>query len=56
VADTLGNRDIKFYYNLAKWLDEKLKSLSVNDPTISDVFNFVDALHDMEVDNHSILV
>ena len=36
------------------WLDEKLKPLSVNDHTISDVFNFVDALHDMEVDDHSI--
>jgi len=41
---------------LAKWLDEKLKPLSVNDHTISDVFNFVDSLHDMEVDDHSVLV
>ena len=38
---------------LAKWLDEKLKPLSVNDHTINDVFSFVDALHDMEVDDHS---
>ena len=45
-----------YNYKLAKWLDEKLKPLSVNDHTISDVFNFVDSLHDMEVDNHSILV
>jgi hypothetical protein len=45
-----------YNYKLAKWLDEKLKPLSVNDHTISDVFNFVDSLHDMEVDDHSILV
>ena len=45
-----------YNYKLAKWLDEKLKPLSVNDHTISDVFTFVDALHDMEVDDHSILV
>jgi len=43
-------------YKLAKWLDKKLKPVSVNDHTISDVFNFVDSLHDVEVDNHSILV
>jgi len=41
---------------LTKWLDEKLKPLSVNDHKINDVFNFVDALNDMEVDDHSILV
>ena len=45
-----------YNYKLAKWLDKKLKPLSVNDHTISDVFNFVDSLHDMEVDDHSILV
>ena len=45
-----------YNYKLAKWLDEKLKPLSVNDHTISNVFNFVDALHDMEVYDNSILV
>ena len=45
-----------YNYKLAKWLAEKLKPLSVNDHTINDVFSFVDALHDMEVDDHSILV
>ena len=45
-----------YNYKLAKWLDEKLKPVSVNDHTINDVLNFVDALHDMEVDDHSILV
>ena len=36
-----------YNYKLALWLDEKLKPLSVNDHTISDVFNFVDVLHDI---------
>ena len=45
-----------YNYKLTKWLDEKLKPLSVNDHKINDVFNFVDALNDMEVDDHSILV
>ena len=45
-----------YNYKLAKWLDEKLKPLSVSNHTINGVFNFVDTLHDMEVDDHSILV
>ena len=45
-----------YNFKLAKWLDEKLKPLSANSHTISDVFEFVDALHDMEVDDRCVLV
>ena len=34
-----------YNYKLAKWLDEKLKPLSVNDQTINDIFSFADELH-----------
>ena len=45
-----------YNYKLAKWLDEKLKPLSVNDHTVSDIFSFADDLQDMEIDEHDILV
>ncbi|XP_022783275.1 uncharacterized protein LOC111324056 [Stylophora pistillata] len=45
-----------YNFKLAKWLDEKLKPLSTNIHTISDIFEFVDALHDMEVDDRCVLV
>jgi len=41
---------------LAKWLDEKLKLLSVNDHTINDMFVFADELHEMEINEHDLLV
>ena len=34
-----------YNYKLAKWLDEKLKPLSVNEQTINDIFSFADELH-----------
>ena len=34
-----------YNYALAKWLDEKLKPLSTNEYTISDVFNFAEETH-----------
>ena len=37
-------------------LDEKLKPLSDNDHTVSDIFSFADDLQDMEIDEHDILV
>ena len=43
-------------YKLAKWLDETLKPLSVNEHTVSDIFGFVDDLQNIQVDDHSILV
>ena len=45
-----------YNYKLAKWLNEKLKPLSVNDHTVSDIFSFTNDLQDMEIDEHDILV
>ncbi|XP_068724470.1 uncharacterized protein [Montipora capricornis] len=45
-----------YNYKLAKWLDETLKPLSINDHTVSDIFGFVDDLQNLQVDAHSILV
>ena len=45
-----------YNYKLAKWLDEKLKPLSVNEHTVIDIFGFVDDLQNIQVDEHSILV
>ena len=45
-----------YNYKLAKWLDEKLKLLSVNDQTINDIFSFADDLHEMKIDEQDILV
>ena len=43
-------------YKLAKWLDEKLKPLSVNDHTVSDIFLFADDPHEMKIYEQGILV
>ena len=43
-------------YALAKWLDEKLKPLSVNNYTISDVFQFAEEIHELQFDEDDILV
>jgi len=45
-----------YNYKLAKWLDENLKPLSVNDHTISDIFLFADELHEREINDHDNLV
>ena len=45
-----------YNYTLAKWLDEKLKPLSSNIHTISDVFSFADELQDLEIHDSDILV
>ena len=45
-----------YNYKLAKWLDEKLKPLSVKDHTVSDIFQFAEELHGMEINDHDILV
>ena len=37
-----------YNYKLAKWLDEKLKPLFVNDHTINDIFLFANELHEMD--------
>ncbi|XP_015750943.1 PREDICTED: uncharacterized protein LOC107330926, partial [Acropora digitifera] len=45
-----------YNYNLAKWLDEKLKPLSINNHTISNIFQFCDELVDLKLDENDILV
>ncbi|KAK3719186.1 hypothetical protein QZH41_020416, partial [Actinostola sp. cb2023] len=45
-----------YNFKLAKWLDEKLKPLSVNDHTITDVFQFADYLHQAELNVGDTLV
>ncbi|XP_068685098.1 uncharacterized protein [Montipora foliosa] len=45
-----------YNYKLAKWLDEKLKPLSVNDQSINDIFSFADDLQGIKIDKQDILV
>ena len=45
-----------YNYALAKWLDEKLKPLSINDHTISDVFQFAEEIHGLDLNEDDILV
>ena len=45
-----------YNYKIAKWLDEKLKPLSVNEHTISDIFQFADELRETKINDHDILV
>ena len=45
-----------YNYKLAKWLDDKLKPLFVNDHTINDIFLFANELHEMEINEHDPLV
>ena len=45
-----------YNYNLAKWLEEKLKPLSTNDYTITDAFAFADEIRTISVNEDDILV
>jgi hypothetical protein len=45
-----------YNYVLAKWLDEKLKPLSVNKYTVTDVFQFADEIKALRFNEHDILV
>ena len=45
-----------YNYQLAKWLDEKLKPLSVNEHTVSDIFVFADELREMKIKDREVLV
>lgn len=45
-----------YNYALAKWLDEKLKPLSINKYTISDIFQFAEEIQHLQVANNDILV
>jgi len=44
-----------YNYALAKWLDEKLKPLSVKNHTISDVFQFAEEIHELDFNEDDIL-
>ena len=43
-------------FNLAKWLEEKLKPLSVNEYTITDAFEFADEIRSIPMNDEDILV
>ena len=45
-----------YNYKLAKWLDEELKPLSVNEHTVSDIFVFADELREMKIKDREVLV
>ena len=45
-----------YNYPLAKWLEEKLKLLSTNAYTISDIFQFSEDIRNIPVDADHILV
>ena len=45
-----------YNYALAKWLDEKLKPLSVNRYTTKDTFSFADEIQNLGIDENDILV
>ena len=45
-----------YNYPLAKWLEEKLKPLSTNAYTISDIFQFSEDIRNIPVDADHILV
>ena len=43
-------------FALAKWLDNKLKSLSINQYTITDIFEFVNDVHGLTINSGDMLV
>ena len=45
-----------YNYNLAKWLEEKLKPLSVNDFTMTDVIRFSEEIRNSPIGEDDILV
>ena len=45
-----------YNYPLAKWLDDKLKTLSINNYTISDTLMFAEQLKELSFDDDDILV
>ena len=45
-----------YNHALAKWLDEKVKQLSTNEYTISDVFNFAEDIKHLKLDGNVFLV
>ena len=45
-----------YNHKLAKWLEEKLKPLSINEYTITDAFDFADEIRNLSVNEYDILV
>lgn len=45
-----------YKFNLAKWLEEKLKPLSLNEYTITDAFEFADEIRSIPLSEEDILV
>ena len=45
-----------YYYAFAKWLDTKLKPLSLNRYTVTDIFEFANEIRNLEIANGDILV
>ena len=45
-----------YNHKLAKWLEEKLKPLSINEYTITDAFDFADEIRNLSVNEDDILV
>ena len=45
-----------YNYALAKWLDEKLKPLTINEYTISHIFHFSEEIQHLQIGNNDFLV
>ena len=45
-----------YNYPLAKWLDDKLKPLSLNQHTVTDIFEFVNEVWELKINEGYILV
>ena len=45
-----------YNFQLAKWLDEKLKPLSLNTYSITDIFTFADEITNMKFNESDLLV
>jgi len=45
-----------YNFNLVKWVEEKLKPLSVNEYTITDAFEFADEIRSIPMNDDDILV
>ena len=45
-----------YNYPLARWLNEKLKPLSLNQYTITDIFDFTNEIHELKTNKGEILV
>ena len=44
-----------YNFSLAKWLDDKLKSLSVNKFSVKDIFDFSEKIRDVHIESDHLL-